>query len=177
MNFFFGGQLLSFEHKFQTSWRSVHKCVCRNCKCECAHLWLVHMNLCTDLHEIWKLCSQDSNWPPNKSSCFYLAEPFNQIGFHIRINLVLTYYSLSVTCYMPLTICYLLCYLISDAFSQKVAITCKNLFLFALCCSSHNICIQKDIRSKIYGEPKIFGYSWKFSLCLCRGTDWIRHVV
>ena len=35
---------------------------------ECARLWFVRAHLCTDLHEIWNLSSQDSNWPPYKIS-------------------------------------------------------------------------------------------------------------
>ena len=34
---------------------------------ECAHLQLVRARLCTNLNEIWYICSQDSNWPSHKS--------------------------------------------------------------------------------------------------------------
>ena len=53
-------------------------------------------------------------------------------------------YLLYVTSYMSLAISYLLslncyiCDLLFDAFYLKLAITCKNLFPFARCCTSRN---------------------------------------
>ena len=51
------------------------------------------------------------------------------------------FYWLSVPYYLSLAICYLLyviCYLLSEAFYMKLAITCRNLFPFARCCTSRN---------------------------------------
>ena len=37
---------------------------------KCARFRLVRAHLCTDLYEIWNLCSWDSTWPPTKCSLY-----------------------------------------------------------------------------------------------------------
>ena len=58
--------------------------------------------------------------------------------FNSFYQLIAICHLLSITCLMLLAICYLL----YDAFYLKLAITCKNLFPYARCCTSRNFCCR-----------------------------------